>query len=148
MEKYKKIRDECPLKTVKYCTYWDNPTQCHFLTCPHFYYKLSAKQRLGVKKRLQDQVMLTHDDFENKTTVQDLISQVKSSETSFGIEKPGSRMICIACGEKIVDDSYFFIEDKVTGLRHYYHSKGKCQLRKEWIPILRTIWHNKRAKEK
>ena len=55
------------------------------------------------------------------------------------MEKPVSRMQCIACGELITDDKFVTIRDP-NGVVIFLHSKGKCSPRHDQVKIVRDRW--------
>ncbi len=152
MKEFNKIRKTCIYRDNQWCTYWSKETQCHFVACPLFSYKLSQAIKKGVKKRITDSVVFDVDDFDRtRTTTLDLIQEVRSNELrhltqreqkvqgATIVKKPIQRMTCIVCGELIDDDKFTTIRDP-TGVIIYIHSKGKCQARKEQILTLREEW--------
>ncbi|UCG90158.1 MAG: hypothetical protein JSU57_00085 [Candidatus Heimdallarchaeota archaeon] len=154
MKEFNEIRKTCIYRDNQRCTYWPKETQCHFIACPLFSYKLSEVTKKGVKKRITDSVVFNIDDFDRaSTTTLDLIEEVRTSVLSrldhkeqkvqgaTIIKKPVQRMTCIVCGELIDDDKFSTIRDP-SGVIIYIHSKGKCQARKEQILAIREEWLN------
>ncbi|MFX1282508.1 MAG: hypothetical protein ACFFB5_02595 [Promethearchaeota archaeon] len=152
MKEFNETRKTCIYRDNQRCTYWQNETQCHFLACPLYSYKISETTKKGVKKRITDSVVFDIDDFDrNRTTTLDLIQEVRTNElrhldrkkqkTQGGsiVKKPVQRMRCIVCGELIDDDKFSTIRDP-SGVIIYIHSKGKCQARKEQFLMIREEW--------
>ncbi len=152
MKEFRAIRKTCIYRDNQRCTYWARETQCHFIACPHFSYKISNDAKKGFKKRIKDSVVFDVKDFDRtKTTTLDLIQEVqtnglkhsqkktqKTKEVSM-IKKPIQRMTCIVCGDLITDDKFMTFRDP-SGVLIYIHSKGKCEARKEQILDIRENW--------
>lgn len=152
MQKFKETRKTCMFRESQICSYWSRETQCHFVACPLFSYKLSNQEKHAIKKRINDSIVFHVDDFDKaKTTALDLIQEVRTNELELKtnsmyqtkkasvIRKSVQRMICIVCGEIIMDDKFSTIRDP-NGVIIYIHSKGKCEARKEQILATREKW--------
>ena len=152
MKEFKEIRKTCIYRDNQRCTYWAKETQCHFIACPLFSYKLPNQTKKGIKKRITDSIVFDTNDFDStKTTTLDLIQDVRTNELrhpkkkikkikeSVVIKKPIQRMACIVCGELIDDDKFSTIRDP-AGVLIYIHSKGKCEARKDQILAIREEW--------
>lgn len=152
MKEFQEIRTTCIYRDNQRCTYWPKETQCHFLACPLFSYKLPNQAKYGIKKRITDSIVFDVNDFDRtKTTTLDLIQEVRTNELIYPekriqknketiiIRKPVQRMTCIVCGEIIDDDKFSTIRDP-SGVLIYIHSKGKCEARKEQIIAVREEW--------
>ena len=159
LERYGQLRLECRLKSTKgFCTYWEKKTKCSFLYCSFFYHKVDSKRKQALIDRQKYSVWFDVSDFDSKKSVQDLINEIHGSEyqkstpknvevdffdsisETFGLPKH-SRLVCQSCGEGIFDDKYFCIPDPTDpSVLRYYHSKGKCDFRKENIPFVREQW--------
>jgi hypothetical protein len=105
-----------------------------------------------LEKRKQDTITFSPTDLDNAgKSVHDIIGITKREEgieqqedqekprQSSVTEKMVSRLTCIACGEQIFDDKFTTIRDP-HGVIIYLHSKGKCDVRHEHIPIVRKRW--------
>ncbi|MFX0014745.1 MAG: hypothetical protein ACFFB2_00905 [Promethearchaeota archaeon] len=152
MKEFKEIQKICIYHDGKICTFWPEETQCHFIACPLFSYKVLDEIKYGIKKRLTESVIFDVTDFDrNKTTTLDLIHEVQTNELIYPkkaniktmeasmIRKSVQRMKCVVCGEQITDDKFTTIRDPI-GVLIYIHSKGKCQARKDQILAIREKW--------
>lgn len=152
MKEFREIRKTCIYRDNQRCTYWQRETQCHFIACPLFSYKISSNTKKGIKKRIKDSVVFDVKDFDKtKTTTLDLIQEAQTSELRHPqkriqptkkpiiLKKPTQRMMCIVCGELITDDKFTTFRDP-SGVLIYIHSKGKCEARKDQILSIRENW--------
>ncbi|MFX0206554.1 MAG: hypothetical protein ACFFDT_11265 [Candidatus Hodarchaeota archaeon] len=152
MKGFNKTRKTCIYRDNQRCTYWPKETQCHFIACPLFSYKLSEATKKGVKKRITDSVVFDINDFDRtRTTTLDLIQEMRTNELrrldrrerkiqgATIVKKSVQRMTCIVCAELIDDDKFSAIRDP-SGVIIYIHSKGKCQARKKQILTVREEW--------
>lgn len=159
MKEFKEIRNTCIYRDNQRCAYWSKETQCHFIACPLFSYKLPNQAKHGIKKRITDSIVFDVNDFDRtKTTTLDLIQEVRTNELihpekriqenkeTVIIRKPVQRMTCIVCGEIIDDDKFSTIRDP-SGVIIYIHSKGKCEARKEQIIAVREEWLKKHTSD-
>lgn len=151
MNKFKDIQKTCVFRNNQICTYWQKTTQCHFVACPLFSYKVSNQTKRGIEKRMMDSIAFDVNDFDCSTTTLDLIKEAKINELAHPRQKmkktresrltrnPVQRMKCIVCGELITDDKFSTIRDP-DGIVIYIHSKGKCQARKNQFLAVREKW--------
>jgi len=151
MNKFKDIQKTCVFRNNQICTYWQKTTQCHFVACPLFSYKVSNQTKRGIEKRMMDSIAFDVNDFDCSTTTLDLIKEAKINELTHPRQKmkktresrltrnPVQRMKCIVCGELITDDKFSTIRDP-DGIVIYIHSKGKCQARKNQFLAVREKW--------
>ena len=164
LERYKQLRLECRLRSTKgFCCYWEKKTKCSFLYCPFFNYKVESKRKQALIDRQKYSVWFDVSDFDSKKTVQDLINESPGREYQrstpknedvdifnyiselFGLD---SRLICQSCGERIFDDKYFCIPDPSNNsVLRYYHSKGKCDFRRENIAFVREQWLQRQSED-
>lgn len=152
MKEFKEIQKTCIFQDNGICTYWLKTTQCHFLACPLFSYKVPNPTKKGIRKRMTDSIAFEINDFDTtRTTTVDLIEEARINELTYpkqGLKKiressifrkPVQRMVCIVCGELITDDKFSTIRDP-NGVIIYIHSKGKCQARIEKFLSVREKW--------
>jgi hypothetical protein len=152
MKKFKDIQKTCIFRDNHICTYWPKTTECHFIACPLFSYKVPTHTKKGIEKRMMDSIAFDINDFDiTNTTTLDLIKEVRINELTHPQQrmkkiressitrKPVQRMRCIVCGELITDDKFSTIRDP-DGVVIYIHSKGKCQARKDQILVVREKW--------
>ncbi|MHA1975505.1 MAG: hypothetical protein ACW98F_02855 [Candidatus Hodarchaeales archaeon] len=103
-------------------------------------------------KRKQDTITFSPSDLDpTGNSVQDIIGKTRGDDgfnqdesgenpqRSTVTEKLVARLTCIACGEQIYDDKFTTIRDP-HGVIIYLHSKGKCDVRREQMPIVRKRW--------
>jgi hypothetical protein len=152
MKKFKAIQKTCIFRDNQICTYWPKTTQCHFIACPLFSYKVPSQTKKGIQKRMTDSISFDINDFDiTSTTTLDLIKEVRINELRYPkqglkkiressiIKKSTQRMMCIVCGELITDDKFTAIRDP-NGVIIYIHSKGKCQARQDQVLAVREKW--------
>ena len=147
---FREYKEECMFRNNNLCSYWKKATECHVLSCPFYSGKTSAKRKLSLQKRKQDMITFSPADIDmGGNSVQDIIGKTRDDEgveysedqpqRSSVTEKMVSRLTCIACGEQIFDDKFTTIRDP-HGVVIYLHSKGKCDVRREHMPIVRERW--------
>lgn len=121
---------------------------------------MDSKRKRALLERQKYSIWFDVSDFDSKTSVQDLIDEIRSEEHPQAFKSPEpinedvdeyisdlfqlpkhNRLICEACGEEICDDKYICIPDPLTpATLRYYHSKGKCGLRKANVQLVREEW--------
>lgn len=121
---------------------------------------MGSKRKQALLERQKYSIWFDVSDFDSKTSVQDLIDEIRCEEYPQTLKSPEiidkdvddyisdlfqlpkhTRLICEACGEEICDDKYFCIPDSLNpSILRYYHSKGKCELRKTNVQLVREEW--------
>ncbi len=149
---FREYKKDCMFKNGNLCAYWEQSTECHILSCPFYSNQTSTRTRTSLQRRKQDSVTFSPDDLDKTgNSVKDIIDKSRESlEDKVGkekdrsvrssvTEKPVTRLTCLACGEQIFDDKFTTIRDP-HGVVIYLHSKGKCEVRHEHMPIVRKRW--------
>ncbi|MHA2289016.1 MAG: hypothetical protein ACXABG_09535 [Promethearchaeota archaeon] len=149
---FREYKKECLFRNNNLCSYWEKSIECHLLSCPFYSTNTSTRRKESLKKRKHDTVTFSISDLDTTgNSVHDIIG-IKKRETGIQVEedrdtpqqssvteKKVSRLTCIACGEQIFDDKFTTIRDP-NGVVIYLHSKGKCDVRHEHVPIVRKRW--------
>ncbi|MFX0084980.1 MAG: hypothetical protein ACFFAU_04835 [Candidatus Hodarchaeota archaeon] len=158
MKEYRELRENCIYRNNKWCTYWSEKTQCHFLSCPVFSPTASKEEKDTIKKHIYESIIFNENDLDkDRTTTHDLIKSVRNDILSFYQDKRDyknaitvqqgiQRMICFVCEEPINDDKFSIIRDP-NDVLIYIHSKGKCKIRKNGIQKVRKEWLEKYTKD-
>ncbi len=156
IENFNDIQSKCNLKRKKICVYWEKTTECHFLNCPTYHKDISPEAKKILRKRQQGTVFYEVNDFDRLALMDvstdetlrpnenddifDFFSDLFEKELTSDL-----RLICQSCGERITDDKYFCIPDPNNkAITRYFHSKGKCDSRKQIIDQIREEWLEKR----
>ena len=160
IENFKDLQRKCNLKREGICAYWEKTTECHFLNCPIYRSDFSAESKKLIRKRQRGEILYEIDDFDRFAKMDVLTNEKLSQNENEDIleyisdlfEKELTsdlRLICQSCGERITDDKYFCVPDPNNpAITRYYHSKGKCDSRKQIIDQIREEWLEKRKKLK
>ncbi len=158
MKEYRNLRENCGYRNNKWCTYWSEKTQCHFLSCPVFSPTASNEEKDAIRKHISESIIFNENDLDkDKTTTHDLIKSVRNDSLSYYKDKRKykeaitvqhgiQRMICFVCDEPIIDDKFSTIRDP-NDVLIYIHSKGKCKIRKDGIAKARQEWLEKYTKD-
>jgi len=149
---FREYKLECLFRNHNVCSYWEKTTECHLLSCPSYSVNTSTGRKKSLEIRRQDTITFSPADLDNTgKSIHDLIGLTERGEEieyeedldkpqkSTVTEKLVSRLTCIACGEQIFDDKFTTIRDP-HGIVIYLHSKGKCDVRHEHVPIVRERW--------
>ena len=149
---FRVYKKECIFRNSKLCSYWEKSTECHLLSCPFYSSDITTRRKKSLEKRKQDSITFSPGDLDTAgTSVQDIIGKTRGEngiehdekqdqpQRSTVTEKMVTRLTCIACGEQIFDDKFTTIRDP-HGIVIYLHSRGKCDVRREHMPIVRRRW--------